>query len=504
MNLNIFNKYLMEVDFKNWNLNYCQICGSTLEFETLEYCGKNECWIKFCNKQIDLENLPSEAKVINYIKNNTESAATILYLISESKMDSIKPKPENYSLEKIQTNLKKETQKYYDNLIQSIIKTCNYDIEIMCNFDEDFYYIIRFFLLSLRKNIFKTNLGEKNLESSNFTCYKVSHDYTIEKEFDELVKINSHDYLFHGSMIENWYSILANGIKVYSGTNKMTNGQAHGQGIYLSDDFNVSSGYTKSSGKNILAVYEVIGSKEQYKKTTNIYVVPKDSLLILRYLIINNGNDNSNLYKIVQTTNVQFVKDHKGKEKIVKEGITLAQFVSKHFTNTILIKESQKEIKLSRTSTKRLMKEYQKLLLEGTFHGIQVTLDNENLNKWFVKLSNFPSDTSFYKDLVKSKYNEVLLSLDFDKFPFNPFFIHVISPRFTLRTGHITSGGAICLESLTTSGWLPTMSIESVLIQIKSLIIQGEGRINFNNTSPYQYSLAKESFEQVAKAHNWL
>lgn len=492
----------MEVDFKNLNLNCCQMCGKTLEFIGLEYCGKNECWIKFCNKQIDPENLPSETKVIDYIKNNTESASTILYLISESKIDSIKPKPENYSLEQIQTSLKKDTQKYYDNLIDSIIKTCNYDIEIMCNFSEDFYYIIRFFLLSLRKNVFKTNLGEKNLESSNFTCYKVSHDYTIEKDFDDLVKINNHDYLFHGSMIGNWYSILANGIKVYSGTNKMLNGQAYGSGIYLSNDYNTSFGYTKSTGKSILAVYEVIGSKEQYKKTANIYVVPKDSLLILRYLIINNNS--SSLHKVVQTTNIQIVKDRKGKEKLVKEGVTLAQFVSKHFTNTILIKETQKEIKLSRTSTKRLMKEYEKLLLEGTSHGIQVTLDNENLNKWFVKLSNFPSDTEFYKDLIKSKYNEVLLSIDFDRYPYQAPFIHVISPRFTLRTAHVTSGGAICLESLCPSGWLPTMSIESVLIQIKALIIGGNGRINFNDTSPYQYSLAKESFELVAKAHNWL
>jgi ubiquitin-protein ligase len=499
--------------FKNLNINYCKMCGNTLEFESLEYCGKNECWIKFCNKQIEPENLPSEAKVINYIKNNTESAATILYLISESKIDSIKPKPENYTENQIQTILKKDfnqidiclkkdTQKYYDNLIESIIKTCNYDIEIMANFSEDFYYIIRFFLLSLKKYIFKTNLGEKNLENSNFTCYKISHDYTIEKNFDNLVKINSHDYLFHGSVIGNWYSILANGIKIYSGTNKMLNGQAHGPGIYLSDDFNVSSAYTRSGGKSILAVYEVIGSKEQYKKTSNIYVVPKDSLLILRYLIINNSNSNAN--KIVQTTNIQFVKDNKGKEKMVKEGITLAQFVSKHFTNTILIKESQKEIKLSKTSSKRLMKEYQKLLLEGKEHGIQVSLDNENLNKWFVKLSDFPSNTLFYKDLVESKYNEVLLSIQFDRYPYQAPFIHVISPRFTLRTAHITSGGSVCLESLTTSGWLPAMNIESVLIQIKALIIDGEGTLDFNNTLPYQYSLAKKSFELVAKAHGWL
>lgn len=43
--------------------------------------------------------------------------------------------------------------------------------------------------------------------------------------------------------IGNWHSIFRNGLKNYSGTDKMSAGAAYGSGIYLASDANTSFGY---------------------------------------------------------------------------------------------------------------------------------------------------------------------------------------------------------------------------------------------------------------------
>lgn len=458
------------------------ICGIEIEFNG-DNCGNIDCLYKLANLMIG--DVDQDNKVIKYIKENQESSANLIFLISEST--SLDPKPDHFSIDDVHVVFKKENRFYYMELMKKIIKL-NSDIEIICEYGEKFYYIMRYFITSTRKRIITSN-AEKE-----FNCYKIYHEYEKENEFEIKIKNSNYCYLFHGSPIGNWYSILANDLQVYSGTSKMTTGQAYGPGIYLSDNYNTSNNYSK--GQGVLGVYQVVGLKETYKKTQNIYVIPNKQLLILRYIIIN-----GNMSKI-QTDELIFNK----KAKLVKKTLSVSEFISTHFNDKVNV-EQRKAIQLSNTSNKRLMKEYQNLLTDGKKYGINVLLDNENLTKWFVQLYDFPLDTEFYKDFIKLPKNKqkILLEIEFEKsYPFKCPFIRVITPRFCIRTAHITSGGSICLESLTPSGWSAAMNIESVLIQIKTLIIEGNGRIDFTNQSPYQYSMAKQSFEQVARAHNWI
>ena len=60
------------------------------------------------------------------------------------------------------------------------------------------------------------------------------------------------------------------------------------------------------------------------------------------------------------------------------------------------------------------------------------------------------------------------MELTFPKdYPTRPFFLRCVSPRFKWYTGHVTAGGAICIEALTTEGtpgsWQPDICVESVL-----------------------------------------
>lgn len=132
-----------------------------------------------------------------------------------------------------------------------------------------------------------------------------------------------------------------------------------------------------------------------------------------------------------------------------------------------------------------------------------------NLYLWNVKLFGFDeSDGSLFKDLQKfhkhTGLDHVLLEMKFQPdYPFSPPFIRVMKPRFQFHTGHITIGGSICMELLTTSGWRPSNDIESVLIQIRAEIIAGGARVDFGNMSPYSEYEAREAFLRVARQHGW-
>ena len=80
--------------------------------------------------------------------------------------------------------------------------------------------------------------------SSNIQISRVEYnDTSLAKRFDPLMT-QTGKTLFHGSALQNWYSIFYNGL--YDGTKSglLINGAAHGVGIYLSDTIGLSLGYS--------------------------------------------------------------------------------------------------------------------------------------------------------------------------------------------------------------------------------------------------------------------
>lgn len=73
----------------------------------------------------------------------------------------------------------------------------------------------------------------------------------------------------------------------------------------------------------------------------------------------------------------------------------------------------------------------------------------------------------------------ILLRLSFPStYPAAPPYVRVIRPRFAFRTGHVTIGGSICTEMLTSAGWSSTMTVESVLVGIRANMIIGGARLD--------------------------
>lgn len=135
--------------------------------------------------------------------------------------------------------------------------------------------------------------------------FTVDHPAHKQEKFDANPNVV---HLYHGSPIQNFYSIMRNGLKNYSGTKLMTCGQAYGPGIYLGADMGTSNSYCGQPIKindkgdlshnntcRIMGIVQVI-VKESYKKTPNIYVVPDEENVLLKYLVMIRKIDNNDIH----------------------------------------------------------------------------------------------------------------------------------------------------------------------------------------------------------------
>lgn len=131
--------------------------------------------------------------------------------------------------------------------------------------------------------------------------------------------------------------------------------------------------------------------------------------------------------------------------------------------------------------------------------------------QWIVELHTFDPSLPLAKDLKQINQKSIVLELRFPpQFPMDPPLVRVIRPRFLEFAagggGHVTTGGSMCMELLTHSGWLPTASIESVLLQVRMALSSTDprpARLNLYANRDYSVGEAVEAYRRVAQAHGW-
>jgi ubiquitin-conjugating enzyme E2 Q len=138
----------------------------------------------------------------------------------------------------------------------------------------------------------------------------------------------------------------------------------------------------------------------------------------------------------------------------------------------------------------------------------------QNLYQWIVELHSFPPETELAKDLKKKGMTSVVLELRFGPtFPYAPPFVRVVRPRFVPFSagggGHITMGGAMCMELLTNNGWNPASTIEAVLLQVRVALLNPNpvpARLDTRNNSHMDYGIgeAVAAFRRACEAHGWV
>ncbi|XP_070324879.1 protein mono-ADP-ribosyltransferase PARP6 isoform X4 [Odocoileus virginianus] len=145
-----------------------------------------------------------------------------------------------------------------------------------------------------------------------------------EARFRTAKKLYGSTFAFHGSHIENWHSILRNGLVNASYTKLQLHGAAYGKGIYLSPISSISFGYSgmgkgqhrmpskdelvqrynrmntipqtrsiqsrflQSRNLNCIALCEVITSKD-LQKHGNIWVCPVSDHVCTRFFFVSSG-----------------------------------------------------------------------------------------------------------------------------------------------------------------------------------------------------------------------
>ena len=159
-------------------------------------------------------------------------------------------------------------------------------------------------------------------------------------------------------------------------------------------------------------------------------------------------------------------------------------------------------------ASSRLMKDLRDIQKSPGFQAedFHVELVDDSVYEWNVKIRNVDPQSPLSEDLKKFKENEdkdhILLSLKFDlKFPFVPPFVRVVYP--VLKGGFVLAGGAICMELLTSNGWSPATSINSLILQLGAHFVKGNARINF--AAPpghFTEGRAKQSFRSLSEYHD--
>uniref|UniRef100_A0A2K5C3L9 Poly [ADP-ribose] polymerase n=1 Tax=Aotus nancymaae TaxID=37293 RepID=A0A2K5C3L9_AOTNA len=120
-----------------------------------------------------------------------------------------------------------------------------------------------------------------------------------ESNFRAAKKLFGSTFAFHGSHIENWHSILRNGLVVASNTRLQLHGAMYGSGIYLSPMSSISFGYSgnpsqkkgqqsqflQSRNLKCIALCEVITSPDLHKHG-EIWVVPNTDHVCTRFFFV--------------------------------------------------------------------------------------------------------------------------------------------------------------------------------------------------------------------------
>lgn len=168
-------------------------------------------------------------------------------------------------------------------------------------------------------------------------------------------------------------------------------------------------------------------------------------------------------------------------------------------------------------STKTLQKELQatlKIQDATPAHELGWYIDRElisNVYQWIVELHSFEHHLPLAQDMKARGLRSVVVELRFGAtYPMSPPFVRVIRPRFLSFMqgggGHVTAGGALCMELLTNSGWSVASNIESVLVQVRAAISSTDpkpARLEGGGVRDYGTGEAVEAYVRACQAHGW-
>lgn len=292
----VFDVFESLIKFMNDPYRYCTISGVRIDFIGEQISCSPENIDKFCELVTDniiSDNMKRNILVLYFL------VKTAIYAVDSSKADKVfNPRLPNTDI----NNIKKLINDNQLELqIQNMSKNVN-DIDdnyIHKKIGAKLYAFIKYTIISNKTYITSEKFNEgfefeqEKLDQNSFKRimnFHVIHDEDKSKIFEQEKK---HFFVFHGSDIGNWYSIMRNGLKNYSGTGMMAHGAAFGKGIYLANNIEMAYGYSTNNfgmgyDRNtylIVAVVQLL-DKDNYDKKNGIFVVPDEDKILLKNLAL--------------------------------------------------------------------------------------------------------------------------------------------------------------------------------------------------------------------------
>ncbi|KAI0025086.1 hypothetical protein F4780DRAFT_412148 [Xylariomycetidae sp. FL0641] len=132
-----------------------------------------------------------------------------------------------------------------------------------------------------------------------------------------------------------------------------------------------------------------------------------------------------------------------------------------------------------------------------------------NMFQWIVEFHSFEPTLPLARDMRAADISSIVLEVRLLRgFPLSPPFVRVIRPRFLPFVsgggGHVTSGGAMCMELLTNTGWSPANSMESVLLQVRMAICSCDPKpARLQVGEEYGVGEAVDAYKRAAAVHGW-
>lgn len=169
------------------------------------------------------------------------------------------------------------------------------------------------------------------------------------------------------------------------------------------------------------------------------------------------------------------------------------------------------------SATKRLQSDFRALLKVQNKEPLDELgwyIDPESISsmyQWIIELHSFERQLPLASDMKQKGLKSVVLEFRFGKeYPMSPPFVRVVRPRFKPFQqgggGHVTVGGALCMELLTNSGWSAVSSIESVLLQVRMAITSTDpqpARLEHGPSQDYTVGEAVDAYIRACNAHGW-
>lgn len=423
--------------------SYCTICGeniSSLCISSCRNCINNYMSLVTGNTIIDYYN--DDKMALNMI------ILTAYACMKHPKRKEIfKPFPSFISsCEELESSTKFSYQNF--NSLLEIINKVNNDYELFDMIGVTDYSFLKFVVLTNitniksdllfnknNRNIFDQKIAGNIFEQNEVMTFQVRHDPLTEEKFTT----DYPQYLFHGSTLANWYSILRNGIKVFSGTGLMAHGAAHGTGIYLSDNLNVSFNYGSdkycASNLYVIGVVQILGNKKDYLKSSGIYVLPNEDALLLRYIVVLKGGKDLN-------------------------------FITNYFINQRESEVSKASFNFSLVKEKRIDYDYEKINKLAEKYEWVVSRNENN-----IKITT--QDTSI----------GILYPKDY---PSSPPFVWLIETSRKINNVKILESGGIIDEDLLYNKWKSNTKVHKIIKNITESISNKEVK-KITNNCQYAY-----------------